>query len=96
MVRTWLSGKNWKRGSGEGEEEFPRLVIKLGTRLGSGVKHGIIRQSCSVAGIGRGLMGMGADGLVVPSFLSKKVSSIRMNIVEESRTFGSVDKKISL
>lgn len=33
--------------------------------------------------------------LVVPSFLSKKVSSIRMNIVrtEESRTFGSVDKK---
>lgn len=43
MVRTWLSGKNWKRGSGEGEEEFPRLVIKLGTRLGSGVKHGIIQ-----------------------------------------------------
>lgn len=34
--------------------------------------------------------------LAVPSFLSKKVSSIRMNIVEESRTFGSVDKKISL
>lgn len=31
--------------------------------------------------------------LAVPSFLSKKVSSIRMNIVEESRTFGSVDKK---